>query len=259
LGFCKGAAMQETQNKTWYQDASFWKTFESTIFNRERLDAAGEEVDCIVKLLALEKGSKILDLCCGTGRHSLELARRGYQVVGVDLTQSYLDKARMQAESEGLNVQLIRSDMRRFCQIESFDAVINMFTAFGYFEVEADNKRVLANIHCSLRKGGILLIDVMGKEILARIYQQRDWYEEDGRIFLRENTMLQNWSWADNRWMMLEKGKIREFRFGHRIYSGVEMVNMLKECGFSSVNTYGDLEGADYDQNAKRLVAVARK
>ncbi len=251
--------MQGTRRKTWYQDESFWKTFESTMFNRERLDVATEEVNYIVKLLALEKGAEILDLCCGIGRHSLELARRGYQVVGVDITQEYLDKARRQAESEGLNVQFVRSDMRRFCQIESFDAVINMFTAFGYFEIEADNKRVLANIHCSLRKGGILLIDVMGKEILARIYQERHWHEEDGRFFLQEHKMRQNWSWADNRWIMLENGKIREFRFGHRIYSAVEITGLLKECGFSSVEIYGDLEGADYDHNAKRLVVVARK
>jgi cyclopropane fatty-acyl-phospholipid synthase-like methyltransferase len=251
--------MQKTLEKTWYQDASFWKTFESTIFNQERLDAAGEEVDRIIKLLALEKGAKILDLCCGTGRHSLELSRRGYQVVGVDLTQEYLDKAHRQAEGEGLNVQFVISDMRRFCQIESFDAVINMFTAFGYFEIEADNKRVLANIHCSLRKGGTLILDTIGKEILARIFQKRDWYETNGGIFLRECKAQQNWSWIDSRWMMLENGKIREFRFGHRIYSAVEIENMLNECGFSSVNIYGDLEGADYDHNAKRLVAVARK
>lgn len=251
--------MQETKKRTWYEDESFWKTFESAIFYQERLNAAAGEVDQVVKLLALRKGAKILDLCCGIGRHSLELARRGYEVVGVDLTQEYLEKARRQADSEGLNVQFIGSDMRRFCQIDEFDAVINMFTAFGYFEVEADNKHVLANIHCSLRKGGILLIDVMGREILARIYKQREWFELDGRIFLQEHKMLQNWSWADNRWMMLDNGKIREFRFGHRIYSGVEMVNMLTECGFSSVNIYGDLDGADYDQDAKRLVAVAVK
>lgn len=250
--------MQKT-NKTWYQDESFWKTFAPTMFNQERLEAAAGEVDNIVKLLALEKGAKILDLCCGIGRHSIELARRGYEVVGVDLTQRYLNKAREQAESEGLAVQFVKSDMRRFCQIDEFDAVINMFTAFGYFEIEADNKRVLANIHCSLRKGGTLILDTIGKEILARIYQQRDWHEADGRIFLRECKTQQNWSWIDSRWMMLENGKIREFRFGHRIYSAVEIAGLLKEFGFSSVNIYGDLEGADYDQNAKRLVAVARK
>jgi len=251
--------MQETQKKTWYEDESFWKTFAPTMFNQERLDVTAEEINHIVKLLALEKGAKILDLCCGIGRHSLELARRGYQVVGVDLTEEYLAKARRQAESEGLNVKFVRNDMRQFCQIENFDVVINMFTAFGYFETQAENKRVLVNIHCSLRKGGTLIIDMIGKEVLARIYQERDWHEEDGRIFLRECKMQQNWSWADNRWIVLENGKIREFRFGHRIYSAVEITDLLKECGFSSVSIYGDLKGADYDHNAKRLIAVARK
>jgi SAM-dependent methyltransferase len=251
--------MQETQKKTWYEDESFWKTFAPTMFNQERLDVTAEEIDHIVKLLALEKGAKILDLCCGIGRHSLELARRGYQVVGVDLMEEYLAYARKQAESEGLNVKFVRNDMRQFCQIENFDVVINMFTAFGYFESQAENKRVFLNLHCSLRKGGTLIIDMIGKEVLARIYQERDWHQEDGRIFLRECKMQQNWSWADNRWIVLENGKIREFRFGHRIYSAVEITDLLKECGFSSVSIYGDLKGADYDHNAKRLIAVARK
>ena len=251
--------MQKEKEKTWFEDESFWKTFAPAIFYQERLDAAPEEVDQIVKLLAPKKDAKILDLCCGIGRHSLELARRGYQVVGVDLTEEYLAKARRQAESEGLNITFVRSDMRQFCQIEEFDAVINMFTAFGYFEIQADNLRVLTNIYCSLRKGGKLILDTIGKEILARIYQEREWYEIEGRIFLRECKMKQNWSWIDSRWMMLENGKIEEFRFGHRIYSAVELTNMLNECGFSSVSIYGDLEGAEYDQNAKRLIATAGK
>ncbi len=251
--------MQETQEKKWYEDESFWKTFAPTMFNQERLDVTAEEIDQIIKLLDIEKSAKILDLCCGMGRHSLELARRGYSIVGVDLTHEYLTKARTQAKSEGLNIEFVRNDMRRFCQIESFDVVINMFTAFGYFENQAENKRVLTNIYCSLRQGGKLIIDMVGKEVLARIYRERDWHEEDGRIILLECKMRDNWSWADNRWIVLEDGKQREFRFGHRIYSAVEIADLLKACGFSSVNIFGDLTGADYDHNAKRLIAVAQK
>ena len=104
--------MQKTQTKTWYEDESFWRTFAPTMFHRERLDATAEEINQIIELLDIEKGAKILDLCCGIGRHSLELARRGYRVVGVDLTQEYLAKARKQAESEGLNIEFVRNDMR---------------------------------------------------------------------------------------------------------------------------------------------------
>ena len=251
--------MQEEQAKIWYEDESFWKIFAPTMFNQERLDVTAEEIDKVIKLLGIEKDAKILDLCCGIGRHSLELTRRGYSIVGVDLTEEYLAKACKQAGSEGLDIEFVRDDMRKFCQPESFDAVINMFTAFGYFEDSADNKRVLENIYCSLRKGGKLLMDMAGKEVVARIWRQRDWHEQDGRIFLRETKISQNWSWAENKWMMLEDGKVQEFNFGHRIYSAVELSGLLTDCGFSSISIYGDLAGADYDHNAKRLIAVAIK
>ncbi len=251
--------MKEAQTKTWYEDKSFWKTFASTLFNQERLDVAAEEIDRIIELLDIEKGAKILDLCCGIGRHSLELARRGYSIVGVDLTEEYLAKARKQADSEGLNIEFVRNDMRRFCQIESFDAAINMFTAFGYFKSQSENKRVLSNIYCSRRKGGTLVMDMAGKEVVARMWRERDWHEQDGRIFLRESRISQNWSWCENTWMMFENGKLAKFEFAHRIYSAVELSGLLEACGFSSVSIYGDLTGADYDHNAKRLIAVAIK
>jgi SAM-dependent methyltransferase len=149
--------------------------------------------------------------------------------------------------------------MRQFCQLDDFDCVINMFTAFGYFEDPADDKRVLLNAYSSLRKGGSLIIDVLGKEKLARIFQSRDWHEEDGKLFLQERRICNDWSWVENRWLVIEDGKQQEFKFGHRIYSAVELTGLLRECGFSSVNVYGNFDGADYDEKAERLIAVAKK
>ncbi len=176
--------MNKTQKKVWYEDESFWKTFAPILFHQERLDVTAEEIDQIIELLDIQKGAKILDLCCGVGRHSLELALRGYSIVGVDLTEEYLAEARKQAGSEGLNIEFVRNDMRRFCLLESFDAVINMFTAFGYFEDLADDKRVLANIYCSLREGGKLLMDIAGKEVIAKEFSEREWRDQNGDISL---------------------------------------------------------------------------
>jgi len=245
--------------KPWYENEEFWQVFGPELFDKRHMDCAGEEVEQIAKLLCLTPMAKVLDLCCGIGRHSLELARRGYQVVGVDLTEEYLAKARKQAKSEGLNVEFVRNDMRRFCQIDAFDAIINMYTAFGYFEQIEDDKRVLINAIGSLRKGGKLIIDIIGKEVIARIWNPRDWHEVDGKIWLRESKISRNWSWCENKWMMLENGNLRKFEFGHRIYSANELTILLKDCGFNSVDIYGDLAGAEYDHNAKRLIAVARK
>lgn len=247
------------KKKLWYEDECLWSTFEPTMFNQERLDSTTVEIDHVIKLLDIEKNARILDLGCGIGRHSLELAHRGYQVIGVDLTECYLTKARRQADIEGLAIEFIRKDMRWFRQTERFDVVINMFTAFGYFEDPQEDKHVAANMYACLRKGGKLIMDLAGKEVLARIHRERDWYEDNGRIFLRECKMRRNWSWAENRWIMIENGEKKEFKFGHRIYSAVEINNLLNECGFESVSIYGNLSGADYDRNATRLIAVARK
>jgi SAM-dependent methyltransferase len=251
--------MRRKQEKIWYEDKSLWKIAAPILFSRKRLGDTEQEVDQIIKLSGIKKGAKILDLCCGIGRHSLEFTRRGYNVIGVDLTEEYLAKARRKAKAEGLKVQFVRDDMRRFCLLDGFDAAINMFTAFGYFENPLEDRRVLTNVYCSLRKGGTLLIDFMGKEVIARIFRQREWYEDNGRTILREHKIRQDWSWVDNRWIILENGKRREFSFGHRIYSAAEIASLLKDCGFKSANIYGDLAGADYDHNAKRLIAVVQK
>ena len=128
-------------------------------------------------------------------------------------------------------------------------AIIWNFPAVRQFRVRSE----------TIIKRGKLVIDVMGKEVLSRIFQERDWHEDNGKIFLRESKISRSWSWCKNRWMMLENGGLREFEFGHRIYSAAELSGLLTDCGFSSVNIYGSLDGADYDHNAKRLIAVAEK
>lgn len=253
------ALMEKTQQTIWYEDDLFWETFRPELFNEERLQSASTEADQLIELLKLRQESEILDLCCGIGRHSLELARRGYEVTGLDRTESYIVRARQQVNDEPLSVNFIIGDARRFCQLDSYDAVINMFTAFGYFKDQADDMRVLLNVRASLKNGGKLLIDIIGKEILARIYQARDWHENDYGIFLRESEVDCAWSWIKNRWLLIKDGKKYEHKFGHRIYSAVELSNLLYKAGFNQVEVYGSLDGAPYDHQAQRLVVVATK
>jgi len=245
--------------ETWHENDDFWETMAPSMFSEERWDAAPVEIDQAISLLGVDPKGAILDLCCGPGRHSLELARRGFRVTGVDRTTAYLEKARKQAEREGLAIEFVQDDMRRFCRPDTFDSVMMMFTSFGYFEKPAENRQVLANAYRSLKNQGTLVIEMMGKEVLARIFLERDWHEHDGVIFLQERKVNKNWSWIENRWIMLEGQNRREFKVSHWIYSAAELSALLKKCGFSSVDVYGDLEGAPYDHTAKRLVAVAHK
>ncbi|MDH3890988.1 MAG: class I SAM-dependent methyltransferase [candidate division Zixibacteria bacterium] len=249
-----------SKDKPWYEREDFWEDTESLIFGEKRLEQASDEMEQVIALMKLDPSMKILDMCCGVGRHTIELARRGFDVTGVDRTQRYIDRAAAQAEKQQLEIRLVCEDMRNFCEPEKFDAAINLFTSFGYFDDPADDKLAALNIYNSLKPGGVLLMEMGGKETLARIFQPRDWYEqEDGTIILEERNTARDWSWMENRWILLKGDKRIEQHFCHRPYSATELKNLLLDCGFSTAQAFGSLEGSPYDHEAKRLAVLARK
>jgi SAM-dependent methyltransferase len=245
---------------TWYDDDRFWHEAAPLLFRPARWEAAKEEIELLLELLELHEEAAVLDMACGPGRHTLELARRGFHVTGVDRTEKYLDEARRMAEEEGLNIEWVQADMREFKRPETFDAAINLFTSFGYFEEIEDDRRVLSNLLASLKPGGRLVMDMMGKEIMARIFQPRDWERmEDGSIALYERRIERDWSWVENTWIILREGNPQEFKLGHRIYSASELATLLRGVGFERVQAYGWLDGSPYDHQARRLVMKGQR
>src|SRR5437763_12174515 len=129
------------------------------------------QVECIVKLLALPPASTILDLCCGHGRHAIPLAQRGYQVTGQDLSELFLQRARAAADGQHVGVCWVQDDMRSIHFENAFDAVINIFTAFGYLESDDEDRKVLVQVHKALKPGGVFLLEIIHREGLIRRYQ----------------------------------------------------------------------------------------
>lgn len=244
---------------SWHEQDEFWLAMAPVLFTAGRLAKTASEIDQIEALLHLPPQALVLDLCCGIGRHSLELARRGFAVTGVDRTAGYLAEARCTAASEQLCAEFIREDIRQFCRPEGFDAAVNLFTSFGYFERPEDDQLVVQNLYRSLKPGGRLLIDTRGKEVLARSFQERIWWEEDGLTVLEEQQVLCDWSRIACRWILFKGSQRHEWTTSQRLYSGSELAGLLSSCGFADVRVHGDLGGAAYDQNAKRLVVIAEK
>jgi SAM-dependent methyltransferase len=248
------------KDKPWHETEDFWEATESLIFGEKRIEQASDEIEQIISLINLDPSMNVLDMCCGVGRHTIELARRGFEVTGVDRTQRYLDRASTLAKEQKLDIKFVREDIRKFCEPEQFDVAINMFTSFGYFDDPEEDKQAALNLYKSLKPGGVLVMETMGKEILARIFQQRDWHEqEDGTIVLVERSTARDWSWMESRWILFKDGQRIERHFCHRIYSAIELKNLLLSCGFSSAEAFGGLDGSPYDHEAKRLVVKATK
>lgn len=202
----------------------------------------------------------MLDLGCGAGRFAIALAQRGYEVTGVDRTKFYLDKAREKARQARVRIEWIRADMRDFVRPESYDLVLCMLTSLGYFDDRRDDLRVLEQMFHSLRPGGACLIDLMGKEVLARIGQPTtSEILPDGTRSIVRHEVIDGWTRMRNEWLFIRGDKVKVYRFHHTIYSGQELRQLLEQAGFSDVRLYGDFDGGEYGLNAQRLVAVARK
>jgi SAM-dependent methyltransferase len=257
VGFFGRKAVEMEQ--PWHGQDAFWENVAPVIFSQRRRSDAPAEVEKIISLLGVAPGSPVLDLGCGVGRHALELARRGFRVTGVDRTQIFLDEAGQRAEKEELNLEWVRDDMRAFCRTDAFDVALSFFTSFGYFEDPGEDRLVVGNVQRSLRTGGAFLLEMMGKEVLAKNFQERIWYEADGFFVLEERKVSKGWSWLENRWIVVKREGRAEFRLTHRLYSAAELIALLADCGFTRTEVYGDLEGNPYDHTAKRLIVVARK
>jgi SAM-dependent methyltransferase len=243
----------------WFEDESFWEKLYPFLFPDERFEIADEQVGKLLDLVAFE-GHTALDLACGPGRHSTALAKRGLQVTAVDLSPFLLEKARERAGAEKVEVEWVREDMRYFARPDAFDLVINMFTAFGYFDDKGDDLKVLRNIYSSLKKGGSFVIDVIGKEWLAKRFLPTISEElGDGRVLVQRHEIFDDWTRIRNRWTVLEDDRAATFRFHHTVYSGQELKDRLHQAGFGQVRLFGDLDGNEYGPDARRLIAAAWK
>lgn len=233
----------------WFEDEKSWESTYSFLFPDARFVAAEAEVAELPKLTG-SPFRRVLDLCCGPGRHSIPLARQGAHVTAVDRSPFLLQKARERAASEELKIEWVQADMRSFVRQDSFELVINLFTSFGYFGDVEEDLAVLKNIFHSLTPGGFFVIDVMGKEILARGFAPTGVEKlPDGSMAVQIRT----------HWVIVQGQKVTEVRFDNTLYSGRELADLLKKAGFERVKLFGSLQGIPYDVNAKRLVAVAMK
>lgn len=241
----------------WSEDEEFWRELFPVMFPDDRFEAASAQIDQVLGLAGVHSGA-VLDLCCGPGRHSVELARRGFHVTGVDRTAYLLDQARSRDTDQA--VEWVQQDMREFRRPGAFDVACNLFTSFGYFDAEADNLKVLRNVYESLKPGGVFVMELLGKERLARVWQSSICSDYPGGITLVQRPKVAaNWSRVENEWILIKEGRARTFRFGHWIYSGRELQERLTGSGFATVELFGDLGGSPYGVDALRLVAVAKK
>ncbi len=252
-------------NQPWYsEEIGFFGPYYLKTYTDARIlsgEQTQQEVDFLEDVLGLQKGAKILDLACGHGRHAIELARRGYKVVGQDLNSFFLEKAKESAREAGMQVQWVQGDMRQIPFEGEFDAVVNMFTAFGYLETDEEDEKVFHQVAKALKPGGKFVLDVMSREWIMRNYQPKDWQEfSDGAVELYDRSFDFATSRGHERRLYIRPdGSREEHNIILRLYTLQELIAMCQRAGLRFKEAYGTFTKEPYGPDTKRCILIAEK
>lgn len=213
----------------------------------------------IAQALELAPGARVLDTVCGNGRHAVALAKMGYDVTGADLSEVQIDRARGAAADAGVDVHFAVSDMRELTFDGEFDAAINVFTSFGYFEDQEDDRRALRAFRRALRPGGRFFIDYINFVGLVPRFAPQNFVRGD------EDTLLL----VDHRWDLLaggmrdtwtlreRDGTERTYESLVRMYMPYELRRELEAAGFHVLKSFGFWDGSELRATSVRLMLVA--
>ena len=220
-----------------------------------------EEVKFIRDVLELQRGALVLDLCCGQGRHGQLLANEGMTVIGVDNSRFLLEEARKNARPRGCGIHLVEGDMRRIPLKPLCDAVINLFTSFGFFE-EEENRKVLSEVAAVLKPGGKFLLDYWNPYAITQLDRRRNWWWVSESILALAEVEYhpESGQLFDYRTVIeLPTGEIRKTVNRLRFYFPTELQAILGAVGLKVRATYGDFDYSPFLIEARRMITIAER
>ena len=236
--------------KNWFDSFYYHKLY------RHRNTAEAEEfIDNILAYIKPNPGSNILDLACGKGRHSIYLNKKGYEVVGVDLSQNSINEAN---KSQNNKLHFYQMDMRNLSSEKPFDFVLNLFTSFGYFQNKSENIEVLNGVHSILNKNGILVIDFLNATKVIKNLVSEEIKNIDG-IKFTINRLIENQT-VVKKIGVLDNSETFEFQERVSMFELNEFETMFEKTGFKLLNYFGNYQLDSFDPNSSdRLILVAQK
>ena len=220
-----------------------------------------EEANFIYSVLNLQPGTRVLDLCCGQGRHGQQLASLGVDVIGLDNSRFLLNEAKQHAGANSRRLELVEADMRHIPLKPYCDAVISLFTSFGFFE-ETDNTVVLSEIASVLKPSGQLLIDYWNPYAVTQLDRTRNWWwvSESTLALAEVEYQPESGRLFDYRTIVeLPTATIRNMVNTVRFYFPTEMKRLLEAVGLRMRATYGDFDGSEFSTGSRRMITVAEK
>ena len=251
----------------------WWKNIFNSFYLKTDADVVDDnnmtrqEIDMFVRILNLSSEDKVLDLCCGQGRHSLELAQRGFKFVeGIDRSHYLIQKARQTAKKDNIEAKFREGDARKLpYPPDTFDVVLILGNSFGYFETINDDLRVLKEAFRVLKPWDRVLIDVADGKYLRKNFQSRSWEWIDKSLFVcRERSLSLDGQSLISREVIthVEKGVLADQFYDERLYTKETLTEILKTAGFSDITVHGEIttdsaRNQDLGMMERRLIITA--
>ncbi len=242
---------------SWYKD---WFNSENylKVYSHRDESEAEKLVELIVQTFSIKSDSKILDMACGSGRHAVIFAKKGFDVTAVDLSQRLMSEAKENAIQNDVKIDFVLSDILDFETTKRFNLALNLFTSFGYFDNDEENFRVILKAYDLLMDGGYFVIDYFNKNYLLKNLIPTSVFSENGlritqKRSIQENRVVKNISIDNN-------GLVEEFYESVRLYSYDELIAYIKKAGFTILKEYGDYYGNNFNkESSPRLIIFAKK
>jgi SAM-dependent methyltransferase len=243
----------------WWEDI-YNRQIYFDLYEEEDTKLAEKEVQRVLTLLHPAGGVHILDLCCGYGRHSIPLARHGFQVTGVDLSAIQIQRAREVASKAHVRIDFHVDDARKLNFQGAFDVVLSMFVSFGFFKDENENKAMLQGVFRALKPGGKLLLDFWNREKEIREFKPTACEKIRDVIVLKEwqfDALAGRLNWTNT--VIFPDGKRESWEHSVRAYTVAELKALLEEAGLKFEAVYGSLAGEDYTLDSPSATIIATR
>ncbi len=240
----------------WYEEWFDRDEYE-LVYQQRDLREAEQVADLIDSLVEPAPDAEVLDVGCGRGRHARVLARRGYRMTGLDLSEHAIEEARRRTADDDLDVTYRVQDMRAPIGTAAFDGVINLFTAFGYFEDDADHRLALQRMAEALRPSGWLVQDFLNTPQVIQSLTPEDAQATNG-VTIQQNRWVDDGR-INKRITLHENGDTHTFCESVRLLTLYDFKQLYEDVGLELVQAVGDYDGATYTPDSPRLIMHAKK
>ena len=240
--------------KEWF--SSWFDTpYYHTLYKNRDYEEASLFIDNVSNFLKIKQSTVCWDLCCGKGRHSIYLNKKGFRVIGTDLSEQSICEAN---ESANETLEFYQHDMRKLFRTNYFEVVFNLITSFGYFERREDDLHVFDSVQKALKSNGLFVFDYLNSEYVKSMIVERDSKTIDGITFniskkIENNTIIKSIDFTD-------KGELFHFEERVKLFDKTYFEGLAKECNLTILNTFGNYQLQEFDVNiSPRLILVLQK